>query len=219
MKRFSEIIDDICVIVRDETATTKSVIEDYLKAVLDDLQDSVDFTETSKVISKTVGGDSPVFFSVEGIKTNDIVTIKDTNGAVNKIRILPRHVYDSIVPSTYDGSNGRPTVASIDSDVSLSIYPTGRETEWEVRYNERVSGFSATSKEIGLPNDTINVIKNGVLSEVFDWKDDNRANKYFMKYERGKRSLRKKYLEKNVRLRPEILGNLEHPGWNAIFGS
>lgn len=218
MTTYSQMIDDIKTIIRDSSTTTSNLITSYLRQVLDDIQNKVPFTEQLVEHEMTTGTASTVQLSAYNIRTYDIMNIRDEKGAQKVLSFIPNNIFDEaqVDQSTTDGY---PQFVRIKDEYELSVWPYGSDATWKVKYFNRLSNFSATSQTFPLNYLAARAVVNGVVAEMFDWKDDDRATKYNSKYLRDTNALRAQYRSDYTehRIQPGTT-NYQNPDWNRIFG-
>jgi len=219
MSTYSNLIDDIASVVRDTTSATQSLIETYLKEVIEELQEDVRFPELLGELSITGGSSSSLEFSATtGLKTSNIIDIRDPNGSQRALTLLDNRLFDRIQVDQ-SSTSGYPEYYRIKDETSIHLYPYGSATTYEMKYYKSAADFTANSQTFPLSRVAYKAVRDGVVAEVLTYKDDDRDRIYQAKYNKGVGQLRKFHLnvDEDYRMQPGY-GDLTNSDFERIFG-
>lgn len=198
-------------IVRDTSSTCTTVVNDYLDDVYKYMTAVLKFPELLSSCSHGTGTGSFVDFSVidSSLTVYNIVSIRDPNGLGRTLLDVSAQAINRAV-TNQSSTTGYPEVYWPKNDHALNVWPYGSNTTWEVYYTKGVTDFSADSLSIEIPPEASQVIINGVIAKVFQWKDDDRSTAYQRDFEKGMKMLRQNMYNpfEDNRMRPNQDGNV-----------
>lgn len=137
--------------------------------------------------------------------TDDIIGLKASwsNQPLSGM-VLKR--YNELIQD-YTTYKGQPTHFVPYTDKEFYLFPTPQQTGYLTVYLQRQhTTLTSASQYFQLSDDKVNVIKYGVLADLYVDKDDTRAANFERKYQRGlqqKKANQRKYInEQDARLEP-----------------
>jgi hypothetical protein len=136
----------------------------------------------------------------------EVIRSVKVNCTVGELKKITRERFTQLGEDP--ASTGEPRYIILDGDSQFSLWPVPDSSSYKltayVRYKHPY--MSAGSQYFSFTDDKVGVIREGVIADIFEDKDDNRYSKYEASYEKGirirKRNQHRGLNEANLRLLP-----------------